>query len=417
MTFFNGKSVREYTDGVYKRLREEIDVFSNHDITTCDDDEWIDYFYSKYYVNPITLFEDNINREINEAKIKRANQFYRRGHPYEAEYYMLDGYKITYKIPYEGVSNLLFLTPSSFIMKSFHPENHITPFGKECGSFSLSFEYTNNEVKNVDDINEKVTSDFNHEFNSYKTMIQNINNEIIQFNNSLKNKAKTLLEERRKKASDYIAISEELNIPLNLSNDAPNVAPVPLKRIERLPQKARPQSKPMPKEYSISNEDYNNIINIIHNSCSMMENTPETFNSLEEENLRDIVISSLGTHYVNEVSGETFRKKGKTDILIVFENKAAFVAECKIWDGVKTVDDALKQIYGYTTWKDTKIAIVIFNKTNKDFISLLNKVQEWINVNTIQHSQKHSNVWKCKIHRVEINENIELSIAVYDINV
>ena len=417
MTFFNGKSVREYTDGVYKRLREEIDVFSNHDITTCDDDEWIDYFYSKYYVNPITLFEDNINREINEAKIKRANQFYRRGHPYEAEYYMLDGYKITYKIPYEGVSNLLFLTPSSFIMKSFHPENHITPFGKECGSFSLSFEYTNNEVKNVDDINEKVTSDFNHEFNSYKTMIQNINNEIIQFNNSLKNKAKTLLEERRKKASDYIAISEELNIPLNLSNDAPNVAPVPLKRIERLPQKARPQSKPMPKEYSISNEDYNNIINIIHNSCSMMENTPETFNSLEEENLRDIVISSLGTHYVNEVSGETFRKKGKTDILIVFENKAAFVAECKIWDGVKTVDDALKQIYGYTTWKDTKIAIVIFNKTNKDFIALLNKVQEWINVNTIQHSQKHSNVWKCKIHRVEINENIELSIAVYDINV
>ena len=330
---------------------------------------------------------------------------------------MLDGYKITYKIPYEGVSNLLFLTPSSFIMQSFHPENHITPFGKECGSFSLSFEYTNNEVKNVDDINEKVTSDFNHEFNSYKTMIQNINNEIIQFNNSLKNKAKTLLEERRKKASDYIAISEELNIPLNLSNDAPNVAPVPLKRIERLPQKARPQSKPMPKEYSISNEDYNNIINIIHNSCSMMENTPETFNSLEEENLRDIVISSLGTHYVNEVSGETFRKKGKTDILIVFENKAAFVAECKIWDGVKTVDDALKQIYGYTTWKDTKIAIVIFNKTNKDFISLLNKVQEWINVNTIQHSQKHSNVWKCKIHRVEINENIELSIAVYDINV
>ena len=34
--------------------------------------------------------------------------------------------------------------------------------------------------------------------------------------------------------------------------------------------------------------------------------------------------------------GEAFRHKGKTDICVEHENRAAFVAECKMWTGANS---------------------------------------------------------------------------------
>jgi len=72
-------------------------------------------------------------------------------------------------------------------------------------------------------------------------------------------------------------------------------------------------------------------------------------------------------------------RSGKTDIIISAEDRAAFVAECKIWSGPKTVTDAIDQLLGYLTWRDCKTAIVIFNKAAAGFTSLLPKTQEALN--------------------------------------
>lgn len=63
-----------------------------------------------------------------------------------------------------------------------------------------------------------------------------------------------------------------------------------------------------------------------------MEKTARTYYNNQEEELRDILLAALNTHY-ESATGETFRKIGKTDIQIEFENKAAFIGECKIWGG------------------------------------------------------------------------------------
>ena len=55
---------------------------------------------------------------------------------------------------------------------------------------------------------------------------------------------------------------------------------------------------------------------------------------------------------------EAFNSDGKTDILIREEDKNVFIGECKFYDGPKTVTDTLKQICGYTTWRDVKLAII-----------------------------------------------------------
>ena len=90
--------------------------------------------------------------------------------------------------------------------------------------------------------------------------------------------------------------------------------------------------------------------------------------------MRDVILSNLNTHYQGTASGETFNKVGKTDIYIPFENKAAYIAECKVWHGNKKFIEAIDQLCGYTTWRDTKTSLVIFNKDNKDFRALLDNI-------------------------------------------
>ena len=66
----------------------------------------------------------------------------------------------------------------------------------------------------------------------------------------------------------------------------------------------------------------------------------------------------LSTHYKN-ASGETFRVKGKTDLLVPHEDGALFVAEVKVWSGPKSFVGAIDQLLSYLTWRDSKAALVI----------------------------------------------------------
>jgi hypothetical protein len=36
------------------------------------------------------------------------------------------------------------------------------------------------------------------------------------------------------------------------------------------------------------------------------------------------------------------------------------VAECKIWSGPKQFSESIDQLFGYATWEDIKLALVIF---------------------------------------------------------
>ena len=81
----------------------------------------------------------------------------------------------------------------------------------------------------------------------------------------------------------------------------------------------------------------------------------------------------LNGHFQGKATGETFNYEGKTDILIRENDKNVFIAECKFWHGEKVFNETIDQLLGYTSWRDTKTAILIFNK-NKDFTSVLKTI-------------------------------------------
>lgn len=415
MEFFNGNDTRVYTSQFAQKLKDEVSKMSDSNISTCDIQEWVDYLVGKYEITPITLFEESITQSLTETKVKKYNPFSKHV-PYEKEYFEIDGYKITFSIPFDGDANLFYLQPSSRILTSFRVADFNAPHGEECGNFALSFEYTKQELQDKgQEMQKYVRTQFENEFRSYRTMIGNVNSEINSFNSRLPEFAQKCLEERKEKAASFALISQMLEIPLNRNGNAPNSVPVAIKRIARTPAQ-KPNQKPMPNEYSISDADYENINNIIMMSGTTMEKTARTYYRNNEEELRDHLLATLNTHYDN-ATGETFRKIGKTDIHIEFENKAAFIGECKIWHGEKLFADAVQQLMNYSTWKDIKVSVVVFNKENQSFQGIVDKIDSWVKENTKTYSKKKTNMWVCNYYRSDMNVLVKLNILAFDLYV
>ena len=126
---------------------------------------------------------------------------------------------------------------------------------------------------------------------------------------------------------------------------------------------------PYQPEPALAQQEYEHILTVLRSMSLVIERNPISFASLAEEDIRNHFLLQLNGHYEGGATGETFNSSGKTDILIRVENRNVFIAECKFWAGPKMFDGAVGQLLGYLSWRDTKAALLIFNKTkNSDAV-------------------------------------------------
>ena len=107
----------------------------------------------------------------------------------------------------------------------------------------------------------------------------------------------------------------------------------------------------------------------------VIERNPAAFASLDEETIRTHFLLQLNGHYEGSATGETFNAAGKTDILVRVEDRNIFIAECKFWRGPKAFNAAVEQLLSYLSWRDTKCALLVFNKT-RDSAAVRQKMHE-----------------------------------------
>ena len=398
------------------KLTKIIAEFSDEIILGADFEEWTHYYFEEYKIQPIILYMDDVTQSLSETKIEKNNPWYRNNDADEPKTFRVDGYRITFTIPFDGDSGLLYLRPSKYYMSTFRIDSIIEGNEASYGNIVFSIEYTKEELMGKE-TPEFISQAFTNKFKHYMETIDRINREVEQFNESLQSTIMSALESRKKKADEYIALGEKLSIPLKINPNAPHTKPIPLKKAHtKKPE--MPSVRPREKEYAISLEHYDNIRRIIYTTGTSMEKTAKTYIKLDEEELRDVMLSHLNSHYNGSATGETFSKVGKTDILIPFENKAAYIAECKIWNGIKQLEEALLQLFNYTTWRDVRTSLILFNKTNKDFFRLLNTVKSHLDNSEICKNITNSNAneWLCTFKKsTESTEVIDVQIVAFDL--
>lgn len=222
---------------------------------------------------------------------------------------------------------------------------------------------------------EELQAHFKKVIDTIKMRLSGQEKVVTPFNEALRPKVRKLVEERKKGILAARNIAESLGYPMVRAGHVP-MTHVPAQMRRRIRPSLPPQtSTGYSPEPALEEAEYQHILKIIDDMSMMMERSPTAFERLEEEHLRDFYLVVLNGHYEGRATGETFNASGKTDILIRENNRNVFIAECKYWHGPQTLTDALDQLLGYLTWRDTKAALIMFNR-NKNFTAMVKKMVE-----------------------------------------
>lgn len=358
---FNQYNLVANLEGMRNGIKAQVDAIQKDQFLNTPVDDLIDHFVDKNEVEPLILHEDHIQMlEPQECKVD-VSQDRNRWVTDRSRPALIDGTRITIEIPYSGDRNLWMQQPSSRYMGSA-PNFEVydgklvkvyeRPHDSDLGNLKAALEQELGEVKQYLEWQER---------------------DIEQHNNALRGIVSKAVEDRREKLGKQSGIADMFGIPLKAKEGSPSFNPIKVKKkiAKTLPPPPKEGYKPEP---GITDGDYANAIDIIRHTGMSFEKTPKTFLVHDEEELRDIILSNLNTHFEGEAKGEAFNKNGKTDIHISSDGRNAFIGECKIWRGAKSFSEAIDQLLGYLTWRDCKTALIFFNKNNKDFGGILSQV-------------------------------------------
>lgn len=356
---FANISLSEQLNWLENNIDVYLDAILKDQFSANSDDQIVGYLLSQIELVPLQIYRDN-------AFVSEPQEYkYAQNDPLDREV-KISGVQIEYSIPYSGTSNLWRMRPSRYSL-SFPKREFIPKEGNDqtgIVKFEMHFPFEDYKPENV-------KNEIDKNLQSIEEYISCSTKDIESFTSQLHEAIKVKVVQRRTRLGVMKTTTELLNIPIRLREEAPDIIPLQLqpKITSSLNQKSQQVL-----EYGILNEDYENILKIIrHEGCSY-ERTPKPFAKHDEEELRDILMAHLNGHYNGLANGEAFRKKGKTDICIEFENRAAFVAECKLWNGDQQITEAANQLLGYLTWRDFKTALVVFNKNVAGFAQLQEKM-------------------------------------------
>lgn len=418
MELFEHEYARDYFSRQLNNLKQDIENLSDMQILNTNIEELKEYYFSKYSEENIQLYMDKIVSNIEKSKLEQYNPFYEMGFG-ESPTVQIDSCRINYSIPFSGSTHLFHLKPSMSILSTFEIDGFENLNKSDCmPCIKFSINLSIQELEKSENPQKYIDSKFEINFKSYREMINYINNDANAYNSSLEKTITNFLNNRKSKADNFSGLMQKISIPLKMNDRAPSTTRIPLtikKELKTFPKQTVPE-----KNCEISDKDYSHIKNIISQVCNSFEHSPSAYQKLSEEELRDILLANLNTHYSSLATGETFSKSGKTDIRIQFENRSAYIAECKIWHGIGGFQKAITQLFSYTTWRDIKTSLIIFNKEIKDFTSIIEKIQSELESHElkINMSAISKNEWQCTFKKAPaLQDVIQLHVIVCDINI
>lgn len=265
---------------------------------------------------------------------------------------------ITYHLPFSGESRLLHLSPSSGLVSSMEVE---------LDNNEISF-----DIVNWRDDPEEIKREANANLRNITQQAVNVVREVDAYNLALEQRVTEQVRARKHELLKQSDLLGQLGVPFKSKAAVPETFAVPAPR--RKPVIAKPTAPigTYAPEPTLDDATYRHILKLCEGTGTEIERHPSIYTGKDEETLRDHFIMVLSPHF-ESVTGETFNKEGKTDILIRHEGKNVFVAECKFWRGAKQHIETIDQVLSYLTWRDSKAAVLYFVK-NKNLDPVLKQV-------------------------------------------
>jgi len=326
MILFGGTDMYTAKMAKLKAIVAEVEQYTSDYVLGVDVEKTVEYPWRKHrFEMPIIYFDKKVIVEQGESG---------------------NGVYVKLSIPYEGSREVLAIRPT--MSQGGCPDAEIT-------ASDFRIKYTGDSPRLISGVIER-------NIRTIENTLRNAANDLKDFDTELQGRARTAIQQRRNKFQSNKRIVEDLGIPILRREQSPPTYPAP--ELRRKPPVAPPLPD-RPGEPAVELAEYEHILEIIASMVKVMECSPKAFAHMDEEDLRDHILVHLNGHYQGQATGETFNAGGKTDILVRVKDANLFIAECKFWDGKKYYLDSMDQLLGYVTWRDTKTAIIIFNRQKK----------------------------------------------------
>jgi hypothetical protein len=379
-------------------MQREVDQAPENEILNINETDYLNYLTAKYSIEPPELDFDGIHVEDYEKEVPVPNPFSR----YSGNSHMKAPRPIyKFLMPYSGDIALLGYPLSSMQMWTQDmlvegPTRHV---GFEVTSYDGHPEDVNKEQETI--------------VRNLKQQLEIMVEKTQRFKDSLRASAEQAFRTRKDRILKRLQMNEAITVPFKKRDDVPSTFAIPTpefrKSIIVRPVVFEQSYQPEP---TLKPSDYHDILQTIFDVGKAIERLPSVYTGKDEETLRDHFLIFLEPRFGN-ATGETFNKKGKTDILIRYQNSNVFVAECKFWKGQQKYLETIDQLFGYLTWRDSKAAVILFVR-NQEMSSVLHTIEEVSSThpNYLGLVDKEHETWYNYRFHIQGDRNREVKLAI-----
>lgn len=346
-----------YYRTLQERVRSEILRESEAQIIGTETDELARYFYDKYALSPIVEDPDrdvswDIQDYLKTIPAHEREHFYSR----EGDLRDFPCQRVVVEVPILPNNHLREIATLRTSTYSISYSDSDFDWGTDIITFTVEtkgygFEYDENQI----------SQEVQRALSRIREIMQWKNSDIETGNRGLFEYIQNTINERKEKLTQnkekIAALTKKIDIPLkkkpSATSQVVHVAHRPL--IQRV--KPKPN---LPEEYVINESRVNDIVTLLDNQAKNYEQTPRAVKDLREEDLRDLLLANLNSIFEGNATGETFSKKGKTDIYLKINKGNILICECKVWGGKVVYGKTIDQLRGYLTWRHNYGIIIIF---------------------------------------------------------
>lgn len=400
---FSSIDLSDYLRDTIASLRSEVESIDANRLLNTSPADLADYLCEKYRVEAPVLRRQDWVVDSEETRVDVRHDP-RRWIEDRSRPALVPGQRIKVEVPFDGEPELFYARPNTFTLSP--------PRAKVAGQ-SLVLVY---EVPH--DVQSDLRLDIERTLNDIESYLRHVREQVEKHNESLPKVAAEAIEHRRQRLLEYQGRVAVLGIPLKQRSDAPKTYAVPTIRRKVVPSMPEASSLPYTPEPTLDLENYEHILRVLQNMAEVMERSPSAFSKMGEEDLRQHFLVQLNGQFEGKATGETFNVSGKTDILLREGGRNVFIAECKFWRGPKHYRETIDQLLSYSAWRDTKTAILLFNRGG-NLSTVLQRVQE----ETKRHSNfKREVKWDHDTgfryvfhHHGDRNRELLLTVLVFDV--
>ncbi|MEX2653460.1 MAG: hypothetical protein WD532_00345 [Acidimicrobiia bacterium] len=372
---FRDGELREWLRQKRSEALKHVQRSSPDEILERPSEQIADELIERFSVELPYLAVDEARFDYTDAELDVSRDPMRGGWPEDRGPLMIPATRISLHAPYRGPAEALRMRATTSMYSS--------PFGKLAnGEVIVSATIPADTVERD---GQSAVGGLRKMLEETDQFVGYARNDIAESNAQLETELRRAVEARRAKVLADRNLAASIDIPLRRDAEAAKtyaVAPVNRKRPPTRPA-IRVTGEAFKPEPALDDAVFAAIVTDIGSTLQQFERLAVTYHDADEERLRDQILVMLGNVY-GTATGETFSKRGKTDIYLPYNGgPAVFLAECKWWTGEKVfAEKSLPQLLdGYVVWRDTHAAMILFIR-NKDASAVIDKAVSMIREHT-----------------------------------